>query len=82
MGSQKVKPFWHLVLAPTCSEKLITGLGKTGREISLWTYITHLVESIWEAQEALKLFPGYNSDAEIYERAGIDGSWPFNFLPM
>lgn len=32
---------------------------------------THLVESKWEAQEALRVFPGYTCDTEIYERAGL-----------
>ena len=40
---------------------------------------THLVESLWEAQEALNLFPGYSSDAEIYERAGLMDHGPSIF---
>ena len=56
--------------APTCSEPLILGLGKLAAKYHCGVH-THLVESIWEAQEALKLFPGYGSDAEIYERAGL-----------
>ena len=36
---------------------------------------THLVESIWEAEEALRCFPGYHSDAEIYERAGLTSAY-------
>ena len=40
---------------------------------------THLVESIWEAEEALRCFPGYHSDAEIYERAGLMDHGPSIF---
>ena len=69
-GSKKVKTILAPRFAPTCSEPLILGLGKLAAKYHCGVH-THLVESIWEAQEALKLFPGYGSDAEIYERAGL-----------
>lgn len=68
--SKKVKPILAPRFAPTCSEKLIMGLGKLAEKYYCGVH-THLVESRWEAKEALNLFPGYGSDAEIYERAGL-----------
>ena len=69
-GSGKVKPILAPRFAPTCSEKLMTGLGMLAAKYHCGVH-THLVESIWEAEEALRCFPGYHSDAEIYERAGL-----------
>ena len=77
-GSKKIKTILAPRFAPTCSEKLITGLGKLAEKYHCGVH-THLVESIWEAQEALKLFPGYGSDAEIYERAGLMDHGPSIF---
>ena len=37
---------------------------------------THLVESRWEAQEALRVYPGYKCDTEIYEKAGLMENGP------
>ena len=68
--AKKVKPILAPRFAPTCSEDLIMGLGKLAAKYHCGVH-THLVESLWEAAEALKLFPGYGSDAEIYERAGL-----------
>ena len=76
--SKKVKPILAPRFAPTCSEKLMMGLGKLAAKYHCGVH-THLVESIWEAQEALKLFPGYGSDAEIYERAGLMDHGPSIF---
>ena len=76
--SKKVKPILAPRFAPTCSEKLMIGLGKLAAKYHCGVH-THLVESIWEAQEALKLFPGYGSDAEIYERAGLMDHGPSIF---
>ena len=76
--SKKVKPILAPRFAPTCSEKLMRGLGKLAAKYHCGVH-THLVESIWEAQEALKLFPGYGSDAEIYERAGLMDHGPSIF---
>ncbi len=65
-----VKPIITPRFAPTCSKELIDGLGVLARKYHC-SMQTHLVESRWEAQESLRLFPGYHSDAEIYERAGL-----------
>jgi len=65
-----VKPIITPRFAPTCSQELITGLGKLAEKYKVGLQ-THIVESKWEASEALKLFPDHGSDAEIYERAGL-----------
>ena len=77
-GSGKVKPILAPRFAPTCSEKLMTGLGKLAAKYHCGVH-THLLESIWEAEEALRCFPGYHSDAEIYERAGLMDHGPSIF---
>ena len=76
--SKKVKPILAPRFAPTCSEKLMIGLGKLAAKYHCGVH-THLVESIWEAEEALRCFPGYHSDAEIYERAGLMDHGPSIF---
>lgn len=65
-----VKPILTPRFAPTCSRELMHGLGKLSREFHCGLH-THLVESKWEAAEALRLFPECRSDAEIYEQAGL-----------
>ena len=37
---------------------------------------THLVESLWEAQESVRLYPDCGSDTGIYEQAGLLGNGP------
>lgn len=69
-GSKKVKTILGPRFAPTCSQELIDGLGVLAKKYHCGVH-THLVESKWEAQEALRLYPGYGSDTEIYERAGL-----------
>ena len=77
-GSGKVKPILAPRFAPTCSEKLMTGLGMLAAKYHCGVH-THLVESIWKAEETLRCFPGYHSDAEIYERAGLMDHGPSIF---
>lgn len=69
-GSKKVKTILGPRFAPTCSKELIDGLGALAKKYHCGVH-THLVESKWEAQEALRLFPDCASDTEIYERAGL-----------
>ncbi len=71
----KVKPIITPRFAPTCSEKLMMGLGQLGQKYGVGLQ-THIVESRWECGEALRVFPGYGSDAEIYERAGLLDNGP------
>ena len=69
-GSGKVKPILTPRFAPTCTEQLMRGLGQLAKKYGCGLQ-THLVESKWEAAEALRLYPGYGSDTEIYQRAGL-----------
>lgn len=69
-AGKRVRPILAPRFAPTCSEELLNGLGTLAGKYHCGVH-THLVESLWETQEALRLFPGYGSDAEIYERAGL-----------
>ena len=68
--NRTAKPILTPRFAPTCDEALIKGLGKLGQKYHVGLQ-THLVESKWEAGEALRLFPEYSCDTEIYERAGL-----------
>lgn len=65
-----VRPMITPRFAPTCSRELMEGLGKLAKEYHCGLQ-THLVESRWEAEESLRLFPDCRSDAEIYEKAGL-----------
>lgn len=69
-GGKKVKPILTPRFAPTCTETLMMGLGQLAKKYGCGMQ-THLVESKWEAAESLRLYPGYGSDAEIYQRAGL-----------
>lgn len=60
---------------PTCSRELLFGLGALGRKYGVGMQ-THLVESLWEAAEAKRLFPDCSCDTEIYERAGLLDNGP------
>ncbi len=65
-----VRPILTPRFAPTCSEALISGLGKIAKRYRCGIQ-THLCESKAEVQYAMELFPGYRSDAEIYAKAGL-----------
>ena len=69
-GGGRVKPILTPRFAPTCSAELMKGLGELARKYRCGVQ-THLVESKWEAAEAVRLFPDCSSDAEIYEKAGL-----------
>lgn len=74
----RVKPILTPRFAPTCTRELLKGLGDLGKKYHCGLQ-THLVESRWEAAEALRLYPECHSDAEIYERAGLLGNGPAIF---
>ncbi|MCR5791031.1 MAG: amidohydrolase family protein [Lachnospiraceae bacterium] len=74
----KVRPILVPRFAPVCSEKLLKGLGALARKYQCGIH-THLVESRWEAATALECFPGYESDAQIYEKTGLLGHGPSIF---
>ena len=69
-GYATVKPILTPRFAPTCSEKLIKGLGKLAKKYACGVQ-THLVESIAEAAWTKELFPDYSCETAIYEQAGL-----------
>ncbi|MCF0115377.1 MAG: amidohydrolase family protein, partial [Erysipelotrichaceae bacterium] len=78
LGYKTVKPILTPRFAPTCSERLLKGLGEIGKKYQVGMQ-THLVESIAEKNWALELFPNYQADAEIYEKAGLLDNGPIFF---
>lgn len=74
-SNRTAKPILTPRFAPTCSRELLTGLGKIGHKYSVGVQ-THLVESLWEARESVRLFPDCGSDTGIYEKAGLLGNGP------
>lgn len=73
--NKTAKPILTPRFAPTCSEDLVKGLGALGKKYHVGLQ-THLVESRWEAGEALRVFPDCACDTEIYERAGLMDNGP------
>ncbi len=73
-----VRPILTPRFVPTCSRELLTGLGKLARKYNTGLH-THVVESIWEAGEAVRLFPDCSCDTEIYEKCGLLGYGPAIF---
>ncbi len=74
-NNKTARPIITPRFAPTCSEKLMNGLGKLAGRYGAGLQ-THLVESRWEAEEALRQYPGCRCDTEIYERAGLMDNGP------
>ena len=74
-GNRNTRPILTPRFAPTCTEGLIGGLGELGRKYGVGMQ-THLVESLWEAEQARLLFPGCSCDTEIYEKAGLMDNGP------
>lgn len=74
-GNKNTKPIITPRFAPTCTREQINGLGKLGKKYGIGMQ-THLVESIWEAEQARVLFPECSCDTEIYERAGLMDNGP------
>ena len=74
-GNRNTKPILTPRFAPTCTGKLLNDLGKLGKKYGVGMQ-THLVESLWEAEQARVLFPECSCDTEIYEKAGLMGNGP------
>ena len=74
-GNHFAKPILTPRFAPTCSFELLKGLGRLGEKYHAGLH-THLVESLWEAGESLRLNPGCGSDTGIYENAGLLANGP------
>lgn len=77
-GDALVRPILTPRFAPTSTQALMAGLGKIAQQYEVGVQ-THLVESVWEAQQAKKCFPGCACDTEIYERYGLLGHGPAIF---
>ncbi len=77
-GDPLVRPILTPRFAPTSTQALMAGLGKIAQQYEVGVQ-THLVESVWEAQQAKKCFPGCACDTEIYERYGLLGHGPAIF---
>ena len=74
-GNQNTRPILTPRFAPTCTRELINGIGRLGKKYKVGMQ-THLVESLWEAEQARILFPECSCDTEIYERAGLMDNGP------
>ena len=74
-GNRTAKPILTPRFAPTCSRKLMNGLGDLAKKYHAGLQ-THLVESKWEAGQAIADFPDASCDTEIYERAGLMENGP------
>ena len=75
MGNGTAKPILTPRFAPTCTFELMKGLGKLGQKYQVGVQ-THLVESRWEAEESVRLYPECGCDTGIYEHAGLLGNGP------
>ena len=64
------KPILTPRFAPTCSFELLKELGKLASKYKVGLQ-THIVESLWEKEEAKKCFEGCRCDMQIYEDAGL-----------
>ena len=69
-AGKTVRPILVPRFAPTCSDALLSGLGKLAAKYGVGVH-THLVESRAEAQFALDTHPGCSCDAEIYQKHGL-----------
>ncbi|MCQ2563249.1 MAG: amidohydrolase family protein [Mogibacterium sp.] len=74
-GNKNTKPILTPRFAPTCTGKLLYDLGNLGKKYGVGMQ-THLVESLWEAEQARVLFPECSCDTEIYEKAGLMDNGP------
>ena len=63
-NNRNTRPIITPRFAYSCSRELINGLGKLGRKYNAGLQ-THLVESLWEAEQARILFPECSCDTEI-----------------
>lgn len=74
-SNRNTRPILTPRFAPTCTGELISGLGRLGKKYNTGMQ-THLVESLWEAEQARLLFPECSCDTGIYERAGLMDNGP------
>ncbi len=78
LDGKTVKPILTPRFAPTCTEKLLKGLGEIAHKYHVGLQ-THLVESKAEAQFAIDTHPMYTTDSEIYLENGLLDNGPVIF---
>ena len=76
INNKYAKPILTPRFAPTCSFKLLKELGKLADKYDIGCQ-THIVESLWEKEEAKKCFDGCRCDMQIYEEADLLKHKPF-----
>ena len=76
INNKYAKPILTPRFAPTCSFNLLKELGKLADKYDIGCQ-THIVESLWEKEEAKKCFNGCRCDMQIYEEAGLLKHKPF-----
>ena len=75
-GNKYAKPILTPRFAPTCSFELLKKLGELANKYKVGTQ-THIVESLWEKEEAKKCFEGCRCDMQIYKDAVLLKHKPF-----
>ena len=76
INNKYAKPILTPRFAPTCSFELLKGLGELANKYKVGCQ-THIVESLWEKEEAKKCFKDCRCDMQIYEEAGLLKNKPF-----
>lgn len=76
INNKYVKPILTPRFAPTCSFELLNKLGELSLKYNVGTQ-THIVESLWEKEEAKKCFNGCQCDMQNYEASGLLKVKPF-----
>ena len=76
INNKYAKPILTPRFAPTCSFSLLEGLGGLSRKYKIGMQ-THIVESLWEKEEAKKCNLDCKCDMQIYEKAGLMNYNPF-----
>ena len=70
------KPIITPRFAPTCTFELNRRLGDLSNKYKIGVQ-THIVESLWEAEECKKNYKGCKCDMEIYDKANLINQAPF-----
>ena len=76
INNKYAKPILTPRFAPTCSFELLKELGELSNKYQVGVQ-THIVESLWEKEEAKKCFDGCRCDMHIYKEAGLLNQKPF-----
>ena len=76
INNKYAKPILTPRFAPACSFELLKKLGELSNKYQVGVQ-THIVESLWEKEEAKKCFDGCRCDMHIYKEAGLLNQKPF-----